>query len=110
MRLLVCGGRTYSNHAAVKAEIEALHPELIIHGAARGADTLANFVGTELEIPVLRFAADWLHEGRTASMIRSKRMLDLGKPDMVLAFPGGKGTASMVRMARAAGIPVKEIR
>jgi hypothetical protein len=28
------------------------------------------------------------------------------KPDLVIAFPGGRGTADMVKQAKAAGVPV----
>jgi UDP-N-acetylmuramoylalanine-D-glutamate ligase len=41
--------------------------------------------------------------------MRNKWMLTDGKPDLVIAFPGGRGTASMVNLARAAGVPVTEI-
>jgi hypothetical protein len=43
-----------------------------------------------------------------AGPIRKQQMLDEGKPDLVVAFPGGRGTAHMVRIARAAGIEVIE--
>jgi len=33
-------------------------------------------------------------------------MLDEGKPDLVVAFDGGRGTANMVKQAKAAGIQV----
>jgi hypothetical protein len=36
-------------------------------------------------------------------------MLDEGKPDLVIAFPGGRGTADMVKKARRAGVEVVEI-
>jgi hypothetical protein len=36
-------------------------------------------------------------------------MLTEGKPDLVVAFPGGRGTADMVRRAYAANVIVKEI-
>ena len=36
-------------------------------------------------------------------------MLDDGKPDMVVAFPGGRGTEDMMRRARNAGIRVIEV-
>lgn len=49
-------------------------------------------------------------EGKAAGPIRNQRMLDDGKPDRVLAFPGGRGTANMVKLAKAAGVPVHEIR
>jgi formate dehydrogenase assembly factor FdhD len=32
--------------------------------------------------------------------------LSKGKPDLVVAFPGGRGTADMVRKAQTAGVPV----
>jgi hypothetical protein len=37
------------------------------------------------------------------------QMLDEGKPDLVIAFPGGGGTADMMRRARAAGVEVLEV-
>jgi UDP-N-acetylmuramoylalanine-D-glutamate ligase len=35
-------------------------------------------------------------------------MLEREKPDLVVAFPGGRGTADMVAKARAAGVEVLE--
>jgi hypothetical protein len=35
-------------------------------------------------------------------------MLEYG-PDLVVAFPGGRGTADMVRRAKAAGCEVLEV-
>ncbi|WP_226736027.1 hypothetical protein [Microvirga lenta] len=40
--------------------------------------------------------------------IRSQPMLNVGKPHVVIAFPGGRGTADIVRQAKAAGIKVPE--
>jgi hypothetical protein len=36
-------------------------------------------------------------------------MLAEGAPGLVVAFPGGKGTANMVRLSREAGVEVREI-
>jgi hypothetical protein len=36
-------------------------------------------------------------------------MINEGKPDLVIAFPGGKGTADMVARAAQAGIKVIEV-
>jgi len=33
-------------------------------------------------------------------------MLTQGKPDLVVAFPGSKGTENMIRQAQTAGVPV----
>ena len=53
--------------------------------------------------------ADWAKHGRKAGPIRNQRMIDEGRPDLVVAFPGGTGTADMVERARVAGIRVIEI-
>lgn len=44
---------------------------------------------------------------RAAGPIRDQEMLDKGKPDLVVAFLGNRGTADMVRRAREAGVPVR---
>jgi hypothetical protein len=36
-------------------------------------------------------------------------MLRDGRPDVVVAFPGGKRTAHMLKLARDAGLPVLEV-
>jgi hypothetical protein len=53
--------------------------------------------------------AEWETLGRKAGPIRNERMLTEGKPDLVVAFPGGRGTAHMTRLAREAGVEVVEI-
>lgn len=84
----------------------SLNIEAIIHGGARGADEGANdWAGSE-HVPARAFHADWRKHGNAAGPIRNQRMIDEGKPDIVIAFPGGRGTADMVRLAEAAGIPV----
>lgn len=111
MRVLVCGGRDFKDKAKIRAAIEAVDPRptVIIHGAAKGADSLAGEVAVELGIPVEPFPADWAKYGRSAGSIRNKEMLDVGKPDMVLAFPtpSSKGTWDMVRRSNAAKVPTK---
>ena len=36
-------------------------------------------------------------------------LLDEGKPDLVVAFPGGGGTADMILRAERAGVPVRQV-
>jgi hypothetical protein len=71
-------------------------------------------VAEELGIPVLSFPADWARFGRAAGPIRNQRMLDEGKPTLVLAFHNNivesKGTKDMVKRARKAGIRVRLFR
>jgi hypothetical protein len=60
-------------------------------------------------IKVIEFPADWEKEGRHAALIRNERMLHEGKPNLVIAFPGGKGTWHTCFHAEKAGIPVVKV-
>jgi hypothetical protein len=75
-----------------------------------GVDSLSAIFARANECQYVGFPADWKKHGRAGGPIRNQQMLDEGKPDLVVAFPGGKGTADMVRRARAAGIPVMEVK
>ena len=109
MKVLVCGGRDYADSAKVDRHLTALMPTTIVHGAARGVDTLADKWAGKWKVPVHRYPADWGLYGRVAGPIRNQRMLDIEQPDLVLAFPGGKGTADMIRRAKAAGFQVVKV-
>lgn len=116
MRLLVCGGRFYRDECKVFHELHCLRVqhgiEVVIHGDATGADSLARKWAGEKGIPEARFPVtkeDWSHIGKSAGPIRNQKMIDDGKPTQVIAFGGGNGTADMIRRARRAGLPVIEI-
>jgi hypothetical protein len=109
MRVLVCGGRDYSDRETLFSTLDRLGVTAIITGGARGADSLAERWTYERGVPVERYEADWRRHGSAAGPIRNQEMLDQGHPDLVLAFPGGRGTADMVRRARAAGVRVAEV-
>lgn len=113
MNVLVCGGRDYADARALAEVLDAFHGETpitrLIHGAARGADSLAAAWARSRGIPERAFPADWKKDGRAAGFVRNARMLREGRPELVVAFPGGKGTAHMVNLARAAGVPVRQI-
>lgn len=112
-RVLVCGGRDYRNDTRLFAVLDRLHDangiDVIIEGGANGADHLAWAWSQLRGVSSERFEADWENQGSFAGPARNKRMLDEGMPDLVIAFPGGRGTADMVRKARKAGVEVVEI-
>ncbi|WP_411975946.1 SLOG family protein [Sulfitobacter faviae] len=115
MRVLICGGRAPSSEVcdAVWNWVmeNCTSGDVVIHGAARGVDEQAMIAAQTLPgVKHLPFAADWNAHGRAAGPIRNKRMLTEGKPDRVVAFPGGRGTANMCKQAKEAGVPVVEIR
>jgi hypothetical protein len=110
MRILVCGGRDFSDGAALWRMLDVMHANnpvtAIIHGAARGADRTAGNWARKNGVEEIACPADWTAYGRAAGPIRNAAMLADHKPDVVLAFPGGAGTADMVRQARRAGVRV----
>lgn len=157
MRILVCGGRNFSNppltkpphllkngaHCSVdkdhpdwvkkKQEIDFVHTKLyeicdeyglwypedeydntlpkdfyLIQGGAKGVDDTALDWAVVNFCDGVTFKADWDKFGKSAGFIRNNQMLNEGKPDLVVAFPGGKGTKMMVELAKKAGVPVKE--
>lgn len=114
MRVLVCGSRNWADRAAILRELSRFpQGTTIIEGGCRGADRLAVGAAEELGFKVVEFRADWKQYGRAAGPIRNRRMLDEGRPDLVLAFHAdikkSCGTADMVRQARRAGVPVRVI-
>jgi hypothetical protein len=118
LRVLVCGGRDFANRALVFSILDAMRsasavPLVIIHGAARGADSLGAAWAQARDVQAEAYPADWHPNGgpldRAAGLKRNQTMLDAGKPDLCVAFPGGNGTAHMVRLCRAAGVLVHEV-
>ena len=111
MRVLVCGSRNWTDADAILEALVALGPviEVVIEGEAPGADSLAREAAQRLDIPVLKFPADWTKYGKAAGPIRNQQMLDEGHPDLVLAFPlqASRGTWDMVRRARLANIETR---
>lgn len=114
LRILVCGGRDYKNAKRlndVLFTIEVVHGiGVIIHGGATGADSLAGAWAKGYACTCIIEYADWNRYGPAAGATRNQKMLDEHKPDMVVAFPGGRGTADMVKRAKAAGVTVQEVQ
>lgn len=108
MRVLVCGSREFNDYELLKRTLNDYNITEIIHGAARGADTLAGRYSGEAGIPVRTFPAEWDLYGNRAGPIRNTRMLREGQPDMVIAFPtaSSRGTRDMITQSRKAGVEV----
>ncbi len=114
MKVLVCGGRKYKDQDKVDEvlwDITGMRDQYmsgtIIHGNANGADTLGALWGYRMGWKVEAYPADWKTHGLKAGYLRNKQMLEEGKPDIVVAFPGGRGTANMIKLAEEAGVEVK---
>lgn len=114
LRVLVCGGRDYADKRHVYHVLDRIEVEhgvdCIIQGGARGADDLARgWAYDDTHHPTVAcqsYRADWKALGRAAGPIRNQQMLERGAPDLVVAFPGGRGTQDMCSRAERAGVRV----
>lgn len=84
-------------------------PFLIVSGGNNGADGLAKRYAEDHNINYKQVPANWKKHGRAAGPIRNSEMLEKYKPDLVIAFPGGKGTMDTVRKAYSKGIEVFQL-
>lgn len=114
-KVLVCGGRTYSDTNTVRwflGEFKKRHEHngvILIHGNAPGADSLADMVGRELGFWVWPCPAMWNKHGKSAGPIRNVEMAESSMPHEIIAFPGGSGTEHMIKTAERFNIPVTRV-
>lgn len=110
-RVCVTGGRHFEDDALMNSVLLTLDPAVVITGDATGADACArtwaqnHADSCRLEV----YYAPWGSAGLSAGSQRNREMLLAGQPDLVVAFPGGRGTANMCRQARAANVPVLRV-
>lgn len=117
-RVLVCGDRNWTDRDFLYDELDKLadfkYPPVIIHGAAKGADTMAGDWAHSRLVLCEAYPAQWKKYGKSAGPIRNQQMIDEGKPDLVLAFHNdlrnSKGTRDMVLRARRHKIKVEVLK
>jgi hypothetical protein len=109
MRVLVCGGRDYSDEKKVFETLDKVKDKygddvIIIHGACSGADDLAEKWAKDREVEYMGFPAKWKKQNRAAGPIRNKRMRDVSIPDACIAFGGSDGTKGMCKLMEDIGL------
>lgn len=113
LTVLVCGGRKFADDKLLCQTLKAIHAKtaitLLVNGGAPGADTRAVSWALRHDVPFQTIQAEWTKYGPAAGPLRNQRMLDDTHPDLIVAFPGGRGTADMVARAKAAGVEIYEV-
>lgn len=79
----------------------------VVCGMCRGVDREGEKYANIMGLPVTRFPARWELFGAAAGPIRNAQMAEYA--DSAILFPGGRGTASMRRLALESGLNVIEI-
>lgn len=113
MRVIICGGRGYNDKEYIFRALDAIHEKTpithVLSGMALGADTWGVIWARQRGLDTTGFHAQWKTHGKAAGPIRNRSMLEDGKPELVIAFPGGKGTANMIEQAKAAGVSIIQL-
>lgn len=109
MKVLVCGSRHFQDYERLKKKLDGYNIDAIVHGEARGADTLAGRYGKERGIAVSSYPAEWDKHGKRAGTIRNTQMLRQETPELVIAFMAkdSRGTRNMCDQSIKAGVPVE---
>ena len=119
MRILICGDRNWDDQKTMNEVFFQFSKKfgksvVIIEGEARGADTMARRLAERYGFEVLPFHAEWEKYGLAAGPLRNKRMINEGKPNLVLAFHNNlsesKGTKNTITQAEKADITYTVIR
>ena len=119
IRVVVGGSRYTYDKSFVFETLDLIHAQRPIkrlaHGDCEGADTLANQWAQTHRIECIAYPANWNEypdgdpRRRTAGPRRNEKMLSQEKPDLVIAFPGGRGTRDLIRQAMRMGLEVMEV-
>ncbi|HBO0103420.1 SLOG family protein [Pseudomonas aeruginosa] len=119
--VVVTGGRYFTNKEVIYGALNAVLSEfrksnkagtrrfVLVHGAAPGADTLSARWARDCGLAALAVPAEWMTFGRSAGPRRNAEMLEWVPAKLLVAFPGGRGTAHMVALARRRGLPVRQV-
>lgn len=115
--IVVTGGRNYNNRDAVRyalrradwREGNQIEDVMVLSGGANRLDSLALEWAFDACVNAIRMPAQWSRHGRKAGILRNEEMIQLSRTFwrdgwcvLYIAFPGGDGTADMVRRMKNA--------
>jgi len=110
-RILFTGGRDFADQELLDRNIAILVPWFadefcVIQGGAKGLDKMAKDWAHKFGFPCLTVEANWDYYNKGAGHVRNGWMLQWGLPHLLVAFPGGPGTANMVKQAKLINLPI----
>ena len=112
-RVIIAGSRTFTDYAFLKSKMDLLLSKTnqdisILCGKARGADTLGERYAKEKGYKIEYFPADWDKYGKSAGVIRNKKMASSGADALVVFWDGkSKGSLNMISVAKEYGLQIR---
>ena len=114
MKAIVAGGRNFLRGASLneisntakwlRNTLQVNNVDTIISGMCRGADMFGLNIAFEEGMEILEFPADWVKYGKKAGYLRNQQMSK--HADIVILFPGGKGTEHMENISKLRGLKI----
>lgn len=116
-RMIVAGGRDYSNQNVVNYYIDRVKDVcdsrglnlVIVCGMATGADTLGRNYAISNGLEVLEFPANWNKYGKSAGYLRNKEMASIADSAIVFWDGRSKGSKHMIDIMHELRKPVVSI-
>ena len=112
MRVLICGGRHFDDDGLIKSELSKLHEtipiDVLIHGGLPTIGTSAENWARRNGVHLVRYPANF-SLGKQGDVLRDRFMLEDGRADMLLVFPGGRRTAELRNHARRTDLQIFEV-
>ncbi len=110
MIVAVTGGRDWNDPRFVSQSLMAFNdarPITELHeGGAEGWDGWCRQWARNHGIQVITYWANWEKHGKAAGHIRNGLILTKSGAQVLLAGPGGKGTANMISQAEKRGLEI----
>ena len=107
LRLLVCGGRHFDDLTMVEEWLERIHAlrpvSVLIHGGLPGLGLALENWARRNDVRLIRYPSNF-SLGKRGDFERDDFMLEDGRPDALLAFPGGVRTARLLDRAKGLGL------
>lgn len=98
MRVVIAGSRTFHNYPLLKNIVQGSGFEIteVVNGGAKGADYCGVLYGTEYNIPIMTFQADWDKYNKAAGVIRNSEMADYADVAIIVMLVYSKGAMNML--------------
>ncbi len=113
MKFVITGGRDLNDETLRFLALSDIHQMTeiteVIHGGAKGADSLVAKWAKASGVQQTVSKPDWARFRIGAAVKNNQPMVDM-QPDAVVAFPGGKGTADLNHRAEKTGLNIVHCR
>lgn len=107
MRVLIAGSRDIADPALIIQAVQnsGFTVDVLICGMARGVDRLAYDWAIANGIPVEEYPADWDRLGKSAGMVRNRKMVEVADAAIVIWDGNSPGTEHTIQLVLSKGIP-----